>query len=90
MSMPIEYERNRSDVLGAVIKLMICETKLNVSEMYFNIYWRKNHVNCTLCAGNYWEPFGFERRIVCVRACARARVCVRVCVCMCVCVGVCV
>ena len=73
MSIPTEYERNRSDILGAVTKLRICKTKLKVSEIYVIIYWGKNHVNSTLYAGNYWERFCFERHNVFM--CVRARHC---------------
>jgi len=55
--MPIKYKRNRSDILGVVTKLRIWKTKLNVSEMYIIIYWRKNHLNSILYMGDYWESF---------------------------------
>jgi len=56
-NMPIKYKRNRSDILGVVTKLRIWKTKLNVSEMYIIIYWRKNHLNSILYMGDYWESF---------------------------------
>jgi hypothetical protein len=54
-------------ILGALTKLRIVNTKLNVSEKYFIIYWWKDLVNSTLCAENYWEPFFFEGHSVRMR-----------------------
>jgi hypothetical protein len=39
--------------LGAVTKLGICKTKLNVTETQVITYWGKNNLNSTLYVGNY-------------------------------------